>query len=113
MLNKVLYDRIMNLPDDIKYKIYKEYLEPEIKRKQILCILHRCNTCVYNKNSQKLLLKMITNALNNEYICNYLCKTCKDFDTTYDNYLKNTLGYRLITDKYEKFVVNWLVSLFH
>ena len=112
LLNKTLYDSIMALPDDIKYKIYREYFEPVIKEKQILYLSIRCNTAG-NYKFQKLLIKIIKNTLNNEYICSYLCKTCESFNYTYNKYLKNRLEYTLITDEYEKFTVCFLHSLLH
>jgi hypothetical protein len=112
-LNKSLYHRIMALPDDIKTKIYKEYLEPVIKQKHIQCILRKCNSISSDISHQNLLAKMIKYALNNEYVLNYLLKTCEDFNTTYALYLNDRLLFKLVTDKYDKFALNWLALLFH
>jgi len=113
MLINTLYERIKALPDDIKTKIYKEYFEPKIVRYRLTYILHRCNTSIVGYSNQLLFVKMIKNVLNNEEICKYLVKTCDGFGRIYEMYLNDSMGFKLITDKYEKFAVSWLYHTFH
>lgn len=113
MLNKLLYERIAKLPDDIKSKIYKEYFEPKIKRREITYMLYKCNLSSSDKSTQILFIKFIKKALNDEELCKYLVKTCKGFNDVYNMYLNNTLGFELITDKYQKFAVAWILLTHH
>jgi len=113
LLNKSLYDRIEKLPDDIKTKIYIEYIEPVIKKKQLIYVLRLCNRTGSTYKSQELLIKIIKTALSNENICKYLIKTCKHFDSIYYQYSNNTLGFELISDKYEKFAISLLLITYH
>jgi len=112
-LNRDLYNRIENLPDDLKTKIYKEYLEPLIKKTQIIHVLYTCNRSEVTYKSQLLLIKLIKNVLNDEDICKYLIKTCKNFETVYSEYSNDNLGFPLITDKYTKFAICLILTTFH
>lgn len=112
-LKKSLYDRIESLPNDIKTKIYNEYFEPKIKRIQLTIMLYRCNSSNSGLVSQLLFIKLLKNALNNEELCKYLVKTCKGFGRIYDLYLNNELEFPLITDKYQKFAISWILFTFH
>ena len=114
-LKKTFYDHIQKLPDDIKTKIYTEYFEPIIKKKQMLYLMVKCNTsCENGYNLQMLLIKVIKYILTNEHTCAYVVKMCHHFNSIYHMYyLKNELSFPLIADKYAKFTAHLLTTAYH
>jgi len=106
-------ENISYLPDDVKMKIYKEYFEPKIKESQLKCLLLKCNSFSNQKIIYTLNVKLMKYSIENENVLNYLLKKDIIFKEVYDQFVNDTLMFKLITDKYEKFFMTWFFRLYH
>ena len=101
---------IKRLPDNIKYKIYKEYFEPEV-----YYILYK--RVVEKKLSQSLhidfLLPLIPILLSKKTVIEYICSKCKYFKIVYDIHkIQNKNNYAKLL-KGESFALSILMYLYH
>ena len=101
---------IKRLPDNIKYKIYKEYFEPEV-----YFILYK--RVVEKKISQSLhtdfLLPLIPILLSKKTVIEYICSKCKYFKIVYNIHkIKNNTNFVKLS-KGESFALSILLYLYH
>jgi len=101
---------IKRLPDNIKHKIYKEYLEPEV-----YFILY--TRVIESKESQslniQLLLPLLPTLLSKKNVISYICSKCKYFATCYQEHKIINKKMFILMNKGDSFASSILMYLYH
>jgi hypothetical protein len=107
---KTIYKLINALPEELKMKIYKEYLEPEIYYSMYQDAIHRIES---KKLNIKILRPILPILLSKPHVSDYLCKQCKTFRVTYSIHKTEKTKIFNQLNKGDSFVLSILFYLYH
>lgn len=122
MQNNIIFDdKLLNkfdknlyeIPDDVKRKIYTEYLQPQIEAEEL------CKNLLINletTTSQKLciedIIPYIKKILKNDLSIKYLKENNEIFKSIYKDFINNKKNF-IHLGKEEDFALTWLFLLYH
>jgi hypothetical protein len=101
---------IFALPDDLKMKIYKEYLEPEIYYSIYQNVITKIES---KKLNIRFLRPIIPIILSKPLVKQYLCKMCSTFRTTYSIHKTEKTKIFNQVNKGDSFALSILFNIYH
>ncbi len=100
------YNIIEKLHDDIKKKIYYDYLEIDVIYQEIMTIID--SSIINDEYYLDKVIKILHYILSNEKLINYLCNNDEDFKIAYTYHIINKKHKFKLLSPLESFAFHWI-----